>query len=371
MKDPSGMNQKLLEEISVLKQEIQEMKHLAADLKQSEEGLCISRNRLSRAEIISRSGNWEFDMKSNRVFASDGARKIYGLLNAEWTIPEVQKIPLPEYRNMLDRALQDLIEKNHPYDVEFKIRRPGTDEIIDIHSVAEYDRHRNVVFGIIQDISEYKRMEKAIKEESTFRRILFEQSPDGILIIDPQTARFLDFNTAAHRQLGYSRAEFANLSVMDIEATETDEEIKKHIAAVIRNGKTDFETLQRTRQGEVRNVHITAQIIDVQGHPVFYCIWRDITARKQAEIQREAALDALNKSRSLVWAITDSAQDAILMMDPEGCISFWNPAAENIFGYTSEEAIGRNLHQLLAPERFWELYHKAFEGLKQPVRAKQ
>jgi len=44
----------------------------------------------------------------------------------------------------------------------------------------------------------------------------------------------------------------------------------------------------------------------------------EITARKQAEIQREAALDELSKSRSLVRAITDSARDAILMMDPAG-----------------------------------------------------
>ncbi len=90
----------------------------------------------------------------------------------------------------------------------------------------------------------------------------------------------------------------------------------------------------------------------------------EITARKQAEIQRETALEALDKSKSLVRAITDSAQDAILMMDPAGCISFWNPAAENIFGYTNEEAIGRNLHQLLAPGRFQEAYRKAFDRFK-------
>ena len=135
--------------------------------KRTVEELRIHKNRLSRAEIISRSGNWEFDLESKRVFASDGARKIYGLLDAEWTIPEVQKIPLPEYRERLDRALRDLIEKNIPYDVEFKVQHPGTGEIVDIHSVAEYDRSRNVVFGIIQDITDRKRAEeeKKILEE--------------------------------------------------------------------------------------------------------------------------------------------------------------------------------------------------------------
>jgi len=86
----------------------------------------------------------------------------------------------------------------------------------------------------------------------------------------------------------------------------------------------------------------------------------DIKERKRAESQRQLALDALSKSESLMRAITDSARDAILMMDPAGCISFWNPAAEHIFGYTSGEAIGQHLHQFLAPERYLEQYRDAF-----------
>ncbi|HNS56546.1 MAG TPA: PAS domain S-box protein, partial [Smithellaceae bacterium] len=96
----------------------------------------------------------------------------------------------------------------------------------------------------------------------------------------------------------------------------------------------------------------------------------EITARKQAEIEREAALDELSKSRSLVRAITDSARDAILMMDPAGCVSFWNPAAEKIFGYTNKEAVGANLHQLIAPERFQEAHYKVFNRLKKTGRSK-
>jgi two-component system, cell cycle sensor histidine kinase and response regulator CckA len=127
--------------------------------KRVEEELVVSRNRLSRAEIISHCGNWEFDLGLKRVFASEGARSIYGLLDREWTIQEVQKIPLPKYRGMLDDALMGLIKENRPYSVEFKIQRPDTGEIIDIYSIAEYNRDRNVVFGVIQDITERKRLE--------------------------------------------------------------------------------------------------------------------------------------------------------------------------------------------------------------------
>jgi len=139
--------------------------------KEMEEQFAISRDRLSRAEIISRSGNWEFDMESKTVFMSKGAHRIYGTDNTVLTIPEVQKIPLPIYREMLDGALRDLIEKGRPYDVEFRIKRPDTGHIVDIHSVAEYDPDRKVVFGIIQDITDRKLLESQLLQAKKLEAI--------------------------------------------------------------------------------------------------------------------------------------------------------------------------------------------------------
>ncbi|MGK5089395.1 ATP-binding protein [Bdellovibrionota bacterium FG-2] len=53
-----------------------------------------------------------------------------------------------------------------------------------------------------------------------------------------------------------------------------------------------------------------------------------------------------------------STQDSILMMDSDGRITYWNPAAEKLFGYTKAEAVGNNLHTLLVPAK----YHASFEG---------
>jgi PAS domain S-box-containing protein len=69
---------------------------------------------------------------------------------------------------------------------------------------------------------------------------------------------------------------------------------------------------------------------------------QDIRIRKQAE---EALLESEERFRKM----SDSAQDAIIMMDADGKISFWNKAAEMIFGYSIEEALGQALHDLVAP----------------------
>ncbi len=138
---------------------------------------------------------------------------------------------------------------------------------------------------IIRDISERKRLEEERQNAETRYRLLFEQSPDGIVIIDPATARILEFNETAHRQLGYSREEFAGLSIPDIEAAETPQDTQVRIARVMHEGLNTFETRQRTRQGEIRDILVTAQFSKMAGRPVYHCIWRDITERKRAEAE--------------------------------------------------------------------------------------
>jgi PAS domain S-box-containing protein len=68
-----------------------------------------------------------------------------------------------------------------------------------------------------------------------------------------------------------------------------------------------------------------------------------------AHLQTEKALV---ESEEKMRIIADTAIDALISMDNDGTISFWNKAAERIFGYTSQEALGADLHKLLAPRRY-------------------
>ncbi|MBU3983146.1 MAG: PAS domain S-box protein [Proteobacteria bacterium] len=75
--------------------------------------------------------------------------------------------------------------------------------------------------------------------------------------------------------------------------------------------------------------------------------------------KKRQAERSLRQSDERLRSITDSAHDAILMMDSQGAISYWNPAAETILGYRAEEALGKNLHTLLAPLRYHAAHQKA------------
>lgn len=73
-----------------------------------------------------------------------------------------------------------------------------------------------------------------------------------------------------------------------------------------------------------------------------------------------AAKEIAEASEKRLRSITTSANDAIIMMNAQGSISYWNPAAERILGYRPDEAVGQNLHNLLAPERYIAEHQAAF-----------
>lgn len=84
----------------------------------------------------------------------------------------------------------------------------------------------------------------------------------------------------------------------------------------------------------------------------------DQTELKEAE---QAAKD----SELRIRAITDSAKDAIIMINPAGLVSYWNSAAERITGFSAVEALGMLLHELIVPTRYRQAHNKGHSAFKQ------
>lgn len=289
-------------------------------------------------------------------WVNDGFTRI-----TEFTLPEViGKTPGsilqgPETDPATVEFIREQLRKGEGFSVEIvnysKSRRKYwlAIEVQPIRNEAE----KIVGFMAIEsDITQRKEMEVALRDEVAKRRSLFEQAAEGIVIIDPQTARFLEFNTAAHEQLGYTREEFARLSISDVEYLETPEETKTRIAQVIQKGRADFETQQRTRQGVVRNVQITAQVVEVLGQTVYQCLWRDITARKLAE----------KKLRQLSRAV-EQCPVSIVITNPAGVIEYVNPQCLKTTGYTEAELLGQNPRVLKSGEATPETYRELWRTI--------
>ncbi|MCF7820930.1 MAG: PAS domain S-box protein [Mariprofundaceae bacterium] len=88
--------------------------------------------------------------------------------------------------------------------------------------------------------------------------------------------------------------------------------------------------------------------------PLSIHVMEDVTEHREAELK-------LSESNETVHAMATSAFDALLMMDHEGRITFWNSSAERLFGYPASEAVGKELHPLIAPARFHEAFYSGFK----------
>lgn len=106
-----------------------------------------------------------------------------------------------------------------------------------------------------------------------------------------------------------------------------------------------------TVDGQVKWVHDMAELeCDDAGRPVRITgIIQDITERKRAEQE-------LSNSELKFRAFTEVAQNAVIQMDEEGLVIYWNHAAVRIFGYSPEEILGHPLHEILAPSRHGDAY---------------
>jgi PAS domain S-box-containing protein len=103
-----------------------------------------------------------------------------------------------------------------------------------------------------------------------------------------------------------------------------------------------------------------AEKIDPHVHPDD--AGQDMMRAQQALYARDLkeALSKLHGSESTLRAIANAARDGIILIDNDGKVAFWNRAAERIFGYQAEEAMGKELHPLLAPGSFVDAYRKGF-----------
>ena len=161
-----------------------------------------------------------------------------------------------------------------------------------------------------QEISERKQMEEALRDSAEKYRIITSTAMDGFAVTDVD-GRIIDVNDESCRILGYSREEQLMMSIADIEAVKTPNEIKKHIQKVIEIGSDRFETRHRRKDGRIIDIEVSMTFMPQSKH--FLVFHRDISERKQAVEHLRESFERLRRSlESTVSALAS----ALEMRDP-------------------------------------------------------
>ena len=147
---------------------------------------------------------------------------------------------------------------------------------------------------LLTDITERKKLEKALWDEALRRRILVEQSRDGIVILD-QDGKVYESNKQFAAMLGYSLEEVSQLYVYDWEYQFPREKVLEMIRIVDETGD-HFESMHRRKDGTTYDVEISTNAATIEGQKLVFCICRNITERKLAEEKLVKSYESLKKT---------------------------------------------------------------------------
>jgi len=219
----------------------------------------------------------------------------------------------------------------------------GNARNVEVHGYPILDTEGNVIQMIeyCLDITDRKQMEQALADEATRRRILVDQSRDGIVILD-QNGKVYEANQQFAEMLGYSPEEVAQLHVWDWDTQWTREQLLEMIQSIDAAGD-HFETYHRRKDGTVYDVEISTNGAVCAGQKLVFCVCRDITERKRAE-------EELERQKAYFQQLFDNSPDAIAWLDDADKVVTTNKGFEMLFGYRAEEAKGRFINDIVVPE---------------------
>lgn len=258
-----------------------------------------SEKSLNESQNIGNLGSWEYDLTTNKAKWSENCFRLYGF-EANEVLPSFElfiQIVHPDDRNIINTVFQNMHKDKGTSISECRIiTKDGKLKWLQNNIKPEFaDDVLVKLKGIQIDITSRKIAEEALADEAVRRRILMEQSSDGIVILD-QNGNVFESNRKFAEMLGYSFESMRHLSVFDWEFLHPRESVLEMIRSVDENGD-HFETRHRRKDGSIYEVEISTNAARFAGQKLIFCVCRDITERKRIEKElrsRNAELELFN-----------------------------------------------------------------------------
>lgn len=269
-------------------------------LKQQQERLSRSENRLKEAQKIARLGHWELDLARDELTWSEEVSSIFEIDSASMPRNYANFIELvhPADRAAVDRAFTSALSTHGSYDIVHRLLAAGG-RIKWVHErcIIYYDDAGRALrsVGTIQDITE----QRLAEEQLRLAACVFDNSLNGILITDANM-RILKVNRMFSEIMGYSSDEVLGQKPSLLKSEHHDKQFYRRLwAALEQEGKWRGEIWDRRKNGELiplwQNI---SSVRDAIGRVTHYIsVFYDLTQQKQSakHIYHLAYYDALTE----------------------------------------------------------------------------
>jgi len=307
--------------------------------RRAEKALRESERKLKAAQAIGRIGSWEFDVQGQRITWSDQTYRLYERDPASGppTTEEEATYYSPEQAQVLREYARRAIEKGSSFEYDLEIKLPSGRRVYGAAKMQPVkDAHGRVIrlVGTIQDITERKRMEEALRESESSLQGILQSTADGILAVNRDNKvlyaneRFVEMWMIPQEVMA-SKDDSALLQCVLDQLIDPPSFLHK-VQELYRSNEASFDTLY-FKDGRVFD-RLSRPLM--QGTEPRGRVWsfRDITERKRAE-------EALRRAEEKYRSIFENALEGIYQSTPEGRFSTANPALARMWGYESPQEL--------------------------------
>lgn len=270
----------------------------------------------------------------------------------------IREILPPETANIIMSAVREANQNGFCFGRQYELQVPAGKRCFELFVSRVAGSLENPRFIYLsRDVTEYRRAREELEKSERQFRSMFENAPIGVFY-STAGGKILRVNAEYARIFGFSSPEETIRVINGSSAADVLFDLPDERARLVREAMRSpgsWMTLERTyrkKDGSHVFAHLVFRALP-EDPEIMEGFVEDIGGRKRAE-------EDLEEKILLMKAITDSAQDAIVMLDENGSIRYWNPSAERIFGYAAGEAMGKRFHELIAPERYRERAKAAF-----------
>ena len=275
-----------------------------AERHQAEASLRASEASLANAQRIAQLGNWDLDRNTQQLRWSEEIYRILGKRPGtfEPSLEAYLEYVHPEDRELVKSSIEAALFQQQPYSIDYRLVLPdGSHRTVCEHAAV----NSTYITSTVQDITDRKRSEAALRSSEERFSKAFHASPVGISICTLTDGRFLDANESFLRSLGWLRHEFIGRSASELGMWVNSEDGRR-LAQVLQEQSSigNQEIKIRTKTGEVRDWLLSVELIDLGSSQCVLIMTSDITERLRSEEFRRGkeAAEAANESKSIFLA---------------------------------------------------------------------
>lgn len=327
-----------------------ELKIRTKDLEEQKALLSDSEFRWKFAVDGSGDGLWDWNKKTNEVYFSKRWKEMLGFKEDELdnTFEEWERRVHPEDLKQVYINVNNHIDgKTDIYQSEHRILcKNGTYIwVLDRGIIVQRDEKGNALrlIGTHTDISDRKEYQEKIEKSKIKFTSIYNNSLDAIVLFDTSTEKIDDVNPKACSLYGYTKEEFVNLGIKDIEALHDEKLIKETQNRMLEQGWDRFESKHKLKDGSIIDVMVNAVSINLFGKDFIYVTFRDITQKKRLE---RITLEQKEKFETIFRTI----KDGIAIIDLDSKLINCNDAFISFIGYSKDEVLSKHCSDFIIPE---------------------